>query len=177
MKKIAFWSFWALASVIFSAATFASEEGTRHITGEGIDLYFMNDKLFGHVYGHPLWAIYNCRSDIKGEIDVNGTYHVFQMVYHREGDRMVTGTVGDRYVGMGAIERTPQGFAYHVFIREKEYTFSIKYETLEDEHLVNSVIEGDMGNGKKIKMTVDGHLCPFATSGIICIAAGSLLMM
>jgi hypothetical protein len=41
--------------------------------------------------------------------------------------------------------------------------------------MVNSVIEGSVGEGKKIALTVDGQLCPMATTGIILIAAGSLL--
>ena len=67
-------------TLALSGAVFASEEGTRHITGDNVDVYFMNDKVFGHVGKHPLWAIYNCGTDIKGEIDVDGTYHEFQMV-------------------------------------------------------------------------------------------------
>ena len=169
-----------LAVVLFTAFTmtaFATEEGTRHITGDGVDVYFMNDKLFGHVDRHPLWAIYNCGSDIKGQIDVNGQYHAFEMVYHRHGNRVLTGTVGNYYVALGEIKRTKKGFDYQVFIKEKEYHFTVTYERLQDEHMVNSIIEGDVGKEKKIKMTVDGQLCPFATTGIICIAAGSAMLM
>jgi hypothetical protein len=177
MKKKVVLTVFTFCCVMFSVAGFASEEGTRHITGDGVDLYFMNDKLFGHVDRHPLWAIYNCGVDIKGEIDINGTYHPFQMVYQRGGNRILTGTVGQYYVALGDIKRTKEGFVYQVFIKEKEYAFSIKYERIEDEHLVNSVIEGDVGKKKKIKMVVDGHLCPFATTGIICIAAGSAMLL
>ena len=177
MKKITVSSLLILLCVAFSAGVFASDEGTRHITGDGVDLYFMNDKLFGHVDRHPLWAIYNCGVDIKGEIDINGTYHPFQMIYHRGGNRILTGTVGEYFVALGDIKRTKEGFTYQVFIKEKEYAFSIKYERIENEHLVNSVIEGDVGKKKKVKMVVDGHLCPFATTGIICIAAGSAMLL
>ena len=84
--------------------------------------------------------------------------------------------MGDFFVGLGDVKRTKVGFIYQVFIKEKEYAFTIKYERIEDEHLVNSVIEGDVGK-KKIKMVVDGQLCPFATTGIICIAAGSAMLV
>ena len=53
----------------------AMEEGTRHITGKNVNLYFMNDKVFGTVGNNPIWAIYNCGSDIQGEMDIRGTYH------------------------------------------------------------------------------------------------------
>ena len=42
------------------------DEGTRHITGSGADIYFMNDKVFGTAAGRPLWAIYNCGESING---------------------------------------------------------------------------------------------------------------
>jgi len=43
---------------------------------------------------HPLWAIYNCGSDINGEIDIYGTYHYFTFKYHRQADRIITGKFG-----------------------------------------------------------------------------------
>ena len=104
----------------------ASEEGTRHISGEGVDMYFMNDKVFGTVDGHPLWAIYNCGSDIKGEIDADGTYHGFGFTYHREGDRKITGTFASHQMALGAIDKTDDGFVYHVFIGEQEHTCTWK---------------------------------------------------
>jgi len=71
----------------------------------------MNDKVFGTTgrlvetendrafprkagNGHPLWAIYNCGSDINGEIDIDGTYHYFAFKYRRQVDRIITGKVG-----------------------------------------------------------------------------------
>ena len=50
------------------------------------------------------------------------------------------------------------------------------YEQLEDEHMLNSIIEGSLGQGRDLRLKVDGHLCPFATTGIILIAAGSTLV-
>ena len=58
------------------------QEGTRHITGKNINLYFMNDKVFGTVETNPIWAIYNCGSDIQGEMDINGKYHKFSFKYY-----------------------------------------------------------------------------------------------
>jgi len=84
-------------------STSASEEGTRHITGSRMDLYFMNDKVFGTAGGHPLWAIYNCGTDINGEIDIKGTYRKFTYAYHKEGQRLITGTFGPLEMAMGKI--------------------------------------------------------------------------
>ncbi len=176
MKRCIGFGVWTILLVSLALTAGASNEGTRHITGEKTDVYFMNDKLFGHVKGHPLWAIYNCGSDIKGEIDVNGTYHEFQMVYHRTGDRKITGNFGSHFIAMGDILKTDTGFIYQVFVREKEYFFTIKYERIEEDHLVNSIIEGQIGDNKKIKLTVDGRLCPFATTGVILIAVGSMVV-
>ena len=174
MRRVA----WILTVVFVfvSVASFASEdEGTRHITGEGLDLFFMNDKVFGTVEGNPLWAIYNCGTDIKGEMDVGGTYKPFAFEYTSEGDRKITGTFGSREMALGEIEKTDGGFVYHVFVGEKEHTFSIRYEKVDDGHLLNSIIEGSLGHGRDLKVTVDGRLCPFATTGIILIAVGSSL--
>ena len=85
-----------LATAIFSKAARASGEGTRHITGSGVNVYFMNDKVFGAVNGQPVWAIYNCGSDINGEIDIRGEFHTFEFVYHQKGDRVITGKFGPR---------------------------------------------------------------------------------
>lgn len=49
MKKIAPSIGSTVLLLLLSVTTFASQEATRHITGEDIDLYFMNDKLFGHI--------------------------------------------------------------------------------------------------------------------------------
>ena len=73
MKKILFFALCSILLVLSPIGGMASDEGTRHITGDDIDLYFMNDKLFGHVKKHPLWAIYNCGSDIKGTRSLSGT--------------------------------------------------------------------------------------------------------
>jgi hypothetical protein len=155
---------------------FAMEEGTRHITGKEVDLYFMNDKVFGTVESRPLWAIYNCGSDIKGEIDIKGTYHKFNFQFQNEDDRKIIGSFGSLKMGLGKIEKKERKFIYHLFVGEKEYIFSIKYEKTEDEHLVNSLIEGELEKKKKIRLKVDGHLCPFATTGIILIVAGSSVL-
>ncbi len=79
-------------------------------------------------------------------------------------------------MGLGKIEKKERKFIYHVFVGEKEYIFSIKYEKTEDGHMVNSLIEGELGKKKKIRLKVDGHLCPFATTGIILIVAGSSVL-
>jgi hypothetical protein len=158
-----------------SLGALAAEEGTRHIEGDGVDMFFMNDKVFGTVAGHPLWAIYNCGSDIKGEMDVEGTYHAFTFEYQKEGDRKIVGTFGAKEMSLGEVEKTDDGFIYHVFVGEQEHLFSIRYEKLEHDHMVNSIIEGSLGKGRDLKVTVDGQLCPFATTGIILITAGSSL--
>jgi hypothetical protein len=156
-------------------AAFAEEEGTRHIVGHDVDMFFMNDKVFGTVAGHPLWAIYNCGSDIKGEMDVGGTYHTFAFKYGEEGDRRIVGTFGDKEMSLGDIEKTDSGFVYHVFVGESEHIFTIRYEKLEGGHMLNSIIEGSLGESRNLKLVVDGHLCPFATTGIILITVGSSL--
>jgi hypothetical protein len=168
--------------IVFAFVCFGSlaivakeEEGTRHITGEGMDMFFMNDKVFGTVDGHPLWAIYNCGTDIKGEMDIDGSYRPFAFEYRTGGERRIHGTFGSQEMALGEIEKTDQGFVYHVFVGDEEHTFSIRYEKLEDGHLVNSIIEGSLGSGRQLKLTVDGHLCPFGTTGILLIAVGSSL--
>lgn len=150
-------------------------EGTRHITGNGMDLYFMDDKVFGTVNGHPLWAIYNCGADIAGTIDIGGTYHDLAFAYHRDGDQLITGTFGTLSLIMGKIEKTAAGLIYHVVAGETPLRFTVRYDKQEDGHLVNSIIEGSAGKSRPIRLTVDGRLCPFATTGIIMIAVGAAL--
>jgi hypothetical protein len=165
-----------IALLLAATVAIAADEGTRHITGQGVDMYFMNDKVFGTVDGHPLWAIYNCGTDIKGLMDVNGTYHEFAFAYQKEGDLKITGTFAGRSMALGAIDKVEGGFVYHVFVEDREHTFSIRYQQLEDEHMVNSIIKGTLGDDRTLELTVDGQLCPFGTTGIILIAAGSSLM-
>ena len=174
MKKIGTTFF--ILFLALPLSLYAMGEGTRHITGKGMDLYFMNDKVFGTVESRPLWGIYNCGSDIKGEIDINGTYQKFNFQFQNKDDRKIIGSFGSLTMGLGKIERKEKKFIYHVFVGEKEYTFSIKYEKTADEHMVNSLIEGELDRNKKIRLTVDGHLCPFATTGIILIVAGSSIL-
>jgi len=150
-------------------------EGTRHIAGSGMDLYFMDDKVFGTANGHPLWAIYNCGADIVGAIDIKGTYHDLNFSYHRDGDQLITGTFGAMPLAMGKIEKTGGGLVYHVVAGETPLRFTIRYEKQEDGHLVNSIIEGNAGEDRPIRLVVDGRLCPFATTGIIMIAVGAAL--
>ena len=152
------------------------EEGTRHITGENVNLYFMNDKVFGTVGNNPIWAIYNCSTDIKGEIDIKGKYQKFSFQYHRQGERTITGSFGSINMALGGIERKAKKLVYQVFVGDSEYTLSIRYKKIEDEHMVNSIIEGELTDQMKIKLNVDGHLCPFATAGIILITVGSLFL-
>jgi len=159
-----------------SLPAFAEEEGTRHIVGEDVDMHFMNDKVFGTVAGHPLWAIYNCGTDIKGQMDIDGTYLPFNFEYKTKGDRKIVGTFGDEEMSLGEVEKTEGGFVYHVFVGEKEHIFKIRYEKFKGGHLENSIIEGSLGKGKDLKVTVDGRLCPFGTTGIILITAGSSLL-
>jgi hypothetical protein len=169
----------ALTVVLILAATsgFASDEGTRHIVGDDTDLFFMNDRVFGTVSGHPLWAIYNCGSDIKGEMDVDGTYHAFDFKYsNEENEARIRGSFGSHSMRLGQIEKTDVGFVYQVFVDDREHEFSIRYERLEAGHLLNSIIEGRLGDGRKVELRVDGRLCPFATTGIILIAAGASLL-
>ena len=139
-------------------------------------MFFMNDKVFGTVDGHPLWAMYDCGSSIKGEMDVDGTYHTFAFDYRDGGDRKIVGTFGKHAMSLGHVEKKEGGFVYHVFVGEEEHIFSIRYESLDAGHMLNSIIEGSVGTGRNLQLTVDGHLCPFATTGIILIAAGSTLV-
>jgi hypothetical protein len=150
-------------------------EGTRHITGSGMDLYFMDDKVFGTANGHPLWAIYNCGADIAGAIDIGGTTYALAFAYHRDGDQLITGTFGTMTLAMGNIEKTADGLVYHLVAGETPLRFTIRYDKQEDGHLVNSIIEGSAGEDRSIRLTVDGRLCPFATTGIIMIAVGAAL--
>ena len=164
-----------LIILCFQTDVLAMEEGTRHIMGENVNLYFMHDKVFGTVGNNPIWAIYNCRTDIKGEMDIKGIYHKFSFKYHRLGERAITGSFGSIKMALGSIERKAKKIVYHLFVGDSEYTFSIRYQKIEDEHMVNSIIEGELADKMKIKLIVDGHLCPFATTGIILITVGSLL--
>ncbi|MCB2170035.1 MAG: hypothetical protein KQI78_20420 [Deltaproteobacteria bacterium] len=162
--------------LLLPAGLFASQgEGTRHISGSDMDLYFMDDKVFGTADGHPLWSIYNCGTDIVGAIDINGTYHDLNFTYHRDGDQLITGTFGAMTLAMGKIEKTADGLVYHVVAGETPLRFTIRYDRQEDGHLVNSIIEGSAGEGRPIRLVVDGRLCPFATTGIIMIAVGAAL--
>ena len=61
------------------------------------------------------------------------------------------------------------------FVGENEHLFTIRYEKLEADHMVNSIIEGSLGKDLDLRFVVDGPLCPFATTGIILITAGSSL--
>ena len=150
-------------------------EGTRHITGSGMDLYFMDDTVFGTANEHPLWAIYNCGSDIAGAIDIGGTFHELAFAYHRDGDQLITGTFGGMSMTMDRIEKTTAGLVYHVVAGATPLRFTIRYDKQEDGHMVNSIIEGRAGEDRPIRLTVDGRLCPFATTGIIMIAVGAAL--
>jgi len=162
-----------VAFVTLAPAT-AEEEGTRHIVGDGVDLYFMNEMVFGTVDGSPLWAIYNCGSDIQGKIDVAGKYRPFEFRYQKE-DPKIVGSFGRHGVAVDEIETRENGFVYHVVAGADEHLFSIRYEELEGGHMLNSVIEGTRPDGRAVTLKVDGHLCPFATSGVILIAAGTAL--
>ena len=165
----------AFLSALLPGSAFPSWEGTRHVIGDGIDLYFMNDKVFGHVNKNPLWAVYTCATDIKGEMDVRGTYHRLDLRYNQAGEHTITGSFGSQPVAVTTIEKTEGGLIFGVLIGKKEYSFSTRYEQLEREHMVNAIIEGKIDGGKDMKLTVDGPLCPFATAGIILIVAGSTL--
>jgi hypothetical protein len=147
-------------------------EGTRHIVGDDISVSFMNDKVCGSAYGNPFWADYRCGTDISGKIDIKGAYQQFAFTYDRKAERMITGTFGPLRIALGKMERIPSGFVYRVFVGEKEHRFSIRYERVEDEHMLNSVIEGGLNAEKRVRLTVKGRLCPFATTGIIMIIAG-----
>jgi len=109
-------------------------------------------------------------------MDIKGTHHKFSFQYHRQGERAITGSFGSIKMALGGIERKDNKLVYHVFVSDSEYTFSIRYERIEDEHMVNSIIEGELAGEMKIKVMVDGHLCPFATTSIIMITVGSLVL-
>ena len=159
--------------VISSSSTFASSEGTRQITGSGISLFFMNDKVFGTANTSPLWAIYNCGTAIKGKIDIKGTYHSFDFAYHNKGDKIITGTFGPLKMSMGKFNKTSKGILYHVFVDNKKHTFSIQYEKVQNGHMLNSIIQGRIDKNRPIRLKADGQLCPFATTGIIMIMLGA----
>jgi len=170
-KKIA-----ALCFILF-CHTFvgaALGEGTRHIKGKNVNLYFMNDKVFGTIENNPLWAIYHCGEDIKGEMDINGKFHAFNFIYHSKAEQVVSGAFGQSKMILEKIEKNNTQFFYHIRINDKESVFSIRYERMEDEHLVNSIIEGKVEPDKKIELAVNGRLCPFATTGVVLIVAGAL---
>lgn len=174
-------AFLAAIFCLLTASVWA-KEGTRHIAGKDVSLYFMNDKVFGTVEDHPVWAIYHCGSDLKGEMDINGAYQPFGFQYAPKGtqegascgNKEITGTFGPLEMSLGKIERNEVGFVYHVFIGGREHTFSIRYEKMEHGHMVNSIIEGALDGGEPIILKTEGHLCPFATTGIILIVAGAL---
>lgn len=172
MKKMFLIS--ALIVLYAGMGAFAGGEGTRHIVGENISLYFMNDKVFGTVENHPIWAVYNCGTAINGEMDINGVYQPFEFQYAKDPDRRITGTFGPLKMALGKIDPADGKFTYQVLIGDREVVFSIRYETIKDGHMVNSIIEGDLGEKGPVKLVVDGHLCPFATTGIILIVAGSM---
>ncbi|MBW1983146.1 MAG: hypothetical protein JRI53_00370 [Deltaproteobacteria bacterium] len=159
--------------VISSSSTFASSEGTRHITGSGINLHFMNDKVFGTANTSPLWAIYNCGTAIKGEIDIKGTYHSFDFAYHNKGGKIITGTFGPLKMSMGKIKKTSKGILYQVFVDNKKHAFSIQYEKVQNGHMINSIIQGNFDKNRPIFLKTNGQLCPFATTGIIMITLGA----
>ena len=69
--------------------------------------------------------------------------------------------------------RNKEAQKINYFLDEKESLFSIRYEKVQDDHLVNYIIESKLQNGKEIRLIVDGPLCPFATTGIIMIASGA----
>ncbi len=150
-------------------------EKTRHITGDGTNIYFMQDKVFGVINNHPIWAIYNCGSDISGEVDKNGTYISFSFNFPKEGGKRVAGTFGKKEIGLGNIEKTDKKLVYHVLVNGKEYLFSVIPEKIEGNHMVNSVIEGTLDKSRIMRFNVDGELCPFATTGIILIVSGAML--
>ena len=118
-----------IAAVLFSlfltvpSILLAMQEGTRHITGKGTDLYFMNDKVFGSIENHPLWAIYNCGSDMKGQVDVEGIYHKFNFQYQRGGQYKVTGSFGSLKMALGKIEQEDKKVIYRYSLMTKNVHF------------------------------------------------------
>jgi hypothetical protein len=167
----------AFALSVIPFASLASEEGTRHITGSGVDLYFMKDKVFGSIKGHALWAKYNCGTDLEGEIDIRGGYQKFSFASADKASRIVAGTFGPLKMSLGEMEKKGDRIIYQVFIGETEHAFSIRYEKLQEEHLFNPVIEGPMSQPERMKLIVKGRLCPFAVTGIIMIVAGTWALM
>ena len=151
----------------------ASDEGTRHITGSGTDLYFMNDKVFGTVNTSPLWAVYNCGSTIKGEIDIKGKYHSFNFTYQNKKSEIITGSFGSLKMSMGKIKKTKHGFLYEVYVNNKMHKLSIQYEKVQNGYMVNSIIYGEIDKARPVHLKTDGQLCPFATTGIIMISLGA----
>ena len=93
-----------LMFVLVSPLTFANE-GTRHITGNDVDIYFMNDKVFGTVSGYPLWAIYNCGKDINGEMSHNGNTREFSFLYNHQGNPLINGSFGNMQMSLDGIKR------------------------------------------------------------------------
>lgn len=172
MNKRILFSFLALW-LISCPSISASQEGTRNITGSGINLYFMNDKVFGTANTNPLWAIYNCGSSISGEMDIKGKYYTFEYAYHQKSKQIITGNFGPLKMSMGKILKTNSGFLYEVLVDSKKHTFSIQYEKVQDGHMLNSIIKGNTVNNQPIHLKADGHLCPFATTGIIMITLGA----
>jgi hypothetical protein len=133
----------------------------------------MNDKVFGTVNTSPLWAVYNCGSSIKGEIDVKGKYQPFDFTYKNKKSEIITGSFGSLKMSMGKIKKTKSGFLYEVFVNRKKHIFSIQYDKVQNGHMVNSIIQGKIGKNRPVHLKADGPLCPFATTGIIMISLGA----
>jgi hypothetical protein len=136
----------------------------------------MDDKVFGTVKGHPLWAVYKCGSEIRGKIDIGGAYREVHFAYRKGGNRIIEGTFDTLKMALGNIEESGESVIYPVFAGDRAYRFSIRYERVEGGHMVNSIIEGDTGGGNHMRLSVDGRLCPFATTGIVMIVVGAVLL-
>lgn len=83
----------------------------------------MNDKVFGTVNDHPLWAVYDCGTEIRGEIDIQGNCHRFHFTYLGEEDSLITGNFGALKISLGKLRKEAGRIIYPIKAGEKTYFF------------------------------------------------------
>jgi hypothetical protein len=159
----------ALASVA------GAQEAPRRIHGGGVDLQMEGDLVFGTVGGLPVWARYRCGRDIQGTMEAAGARMDFAFTYAgKDAPRLVTGSFGGREAALERILPLDQGFVYELSLGEDLLEFRIRYHRDVQGHMQNPVIEGRLPGRRAVRLTVEGQLCPFATSGLILMVAGAL---
>jgi hypothetical protein len=168
--------FWGTVGVLLVMAVAAgAQEAPRRVRGSGVDLVFADDLVYGSVGGRAVWASYRCGRDIQGAMEGEGTRLEFAFTYAEKGaPRVVSGSFGGREAALERIVPVEQGFVYDLSLGEDLLEFHIRYLRNAQGHLENPVIEGRLPGRQAVRLTVDGPLCPFATTGVILIVAGAL---